>query len=66
MIKITAIEYSVEDILERICAGEEVYRVSYESMKITNLGDKSVNAIIRDEYNRPNMYSYFIKEKDND
>lgn len=66
MIKITPIEFSVEDILERICAGEEVYRISYESLKITNLGDKSVNAIIRDEKNRPSMYSYFVKEKDND
>lgn len=66
MIKITAIEYSFEDIVERLCNGEEVYRINHERSNITNLGDKSINAIKRDEANHPNTYSYFVKEKEND
>lgn len=64
MLKIDFIDFPIEDMVRGLFFGEKIYRINMENLAVVDLGDKSVNTMIRDEQKNPDKYAYFVVKKD--
>lgn len=64
MVNIKTLDLNISCILQKVCDGEKIFRINLDNMTVTDLGDKTINVIRRDEYKYPDKYVYFIVEKE--
>lgn len=64
MINIEVLKFEIADVLKRLSEGERIFRINLDGMSVSELGEKSVKTIMRDERKYPDKYVYFVEEKE--
>lgn len=64
MVNIKILKFEIAEVLKELSEGKKIYRINLDGMTVSELSEKSVRVIMRDEEKWPGKYVYFIEEKE--